>query len=311
MLTRSRSVRDIQLPIKKSKRSCSVRSCSVSTRSESVLIDMAQQQLHTAPFSRADPESWFRQLEAIFTFNKIADDEMRYVFVQARLDPVILSEIADFFQIPPVSDRYEALKSRIIKQYAVSRDKQVTQLLEGLTLGDRSPSDLLREMKRMAKDDISDDVLRPLFINQLPDDIRKIVAGSNDPLHSIGQMADRIINYGSSKRKVETANISAVELPPVSYLNPQMQLLNTLVDNVAKLSLRVSELESRSSYQHRSRSRSTRSSSPSHRGTSQRRNSEVPMGLDLCYYHYRFGKNAKKCKTLDDGKPCNMKPLNS
>ena len=268
---------------------------------------MSQFHLHTAPFSRADPESWFRQLEAVFKISKIDDDELRYVFVQARLEPAILGEIADFFKSPPVEKIYEALKARLIKQYAVPREKQVTQLLQGLTLGDRLPSDLLREMKRMAKDDISEEVLRPLFLNQLPEDIRKIVAGSIDPLDSIGRMADRIMNYGSSKRQGESASIAAMGTSPASYINPQIQLLNTLVESVAKLSSRVSELENRSSYQpYQHRSRSTARSPPASRSTSQQRSYEIPAGVDLCYYHYRFGKKAKNCKNLDDGRQCIM-----
>jgi len=70
--------------------------------------------LATVPFTRNDASSWFQQLEAIFLINNVEDDNIKYAYVQARVDPVILSDVKDFFQDPPNADKYEALKKRII-----------------------------------------------------------------------------------------------------------------------------------------------------------------------------------------------------
>jgi len=110
----------------------------------------------TVQFCRKDPASWFRQLEAIFAIQKIDEVEARYMYLQARLEPIILSEVSDFFQTPPTANKYKALKDRILRQYEDSRDKQVAKVLEEVYLSDRRPSDMLRKMQKLAGTDLSE-----------------------------------------------------------------------------------------------------------------------------------------------------------
>ena len=119
---------------------------------------MANLALPTASFSPKDPEGWFRQLEAIFTLSKTDDDETKYIHLQARLDPSVLQGVSEFFSKVPTTGKYEALKQKIIAKYSESRKAQVIQLLEGLSLGNRRPSDLLGDFLRLAGADISESV---------------------------------------------------------------------------------------------------------------------------------------------------------
>ena len=280
--------------------------------------------LPIAPFSKKDPASWFRQLEATFVINNVNDDETKYIHLQARLDPDILSEISEFFKTPPAAgDRYEKLKDKLVKRFSDSRDNQVLQLLEGLTLGDRRPSELLSEIQKLAADDLAENVVRALFIKKLPGTIKGILAGSNEPLSSLGALADRIYDFtntaavgGINQQSIAAVNVSQPSIAAIKPVDPNTQLLNLLVENVSKLTMRITDLENQSSrgerlsrYQERSPTRN-RSQSPYRPRSESRQRFGVPSGVDLCFYHYKFGKEAKKCKQLDDGRDCLMKSLN-
>lgn len=279
---------------------------------------MTNNLLPTAPFTKVDPVGWFRQLEAVFTLGNVADDETKYVHLQARIDPSVLREVSDFFTNPPAEGKYAALKSKIIGKYSESREGQILQLLEGLTLGDRKPSDLLGELIRLAGADISEPVLRPMFLKKLPQSLAEILAGSTEPLENLGKLADRIKAYQSSAPPAIAA-FSATPLPTANSSDELQRIksvLTAITEAITTLSNRLTNLEASGTQQRHSRFRE-RSRSPDNRSisrnrsTSQNRNnaappSTVPSGISLCYYHYNYGDKARKCKQLDNGDDCLM-----
>jgi hypothetical protein len=276
--------------------------------------------ISSVPFCRTDPVSWFRQLEAIFAIQNIDTDETKYMLLQARLDPTILSEVSDFFNTPPENDKYVALKNRIVRQYADSRDKQILKVLEETCLGDRRPSELLCEMRKLAGNDLTEDVLMSLFLKRLPREVRNVVAGSSEPLDRLCDLADRVFDYAGPAKSVAAVaehSIAAVRTPTAPGIaNQQLHALNTLIESVAKLTTRIANLEagvmhnatcSNHNATHRhSRSRD-RSPTPI-RGRS--RSSQPPTGIPICYYHYNFGEKARNCKNLEDGSACKWSNLN-
>ena len=335
MITRSKSV-NVPITLIRKKRifkRCDSREVKLKTVSSKLLNDpnnsknatnrvkkMTGSSIPVAPFSKKDPASWFRQLEATFVINEITDDDIRYAHLQARLDPELLSSISEFFKVPPTENKYESLKDKLTSRYTDSRDNQVLQLLEGLSLGDRKPSELLSEIQRLAANDIAENVIRAMFIKKLPENLMGILAGSNEPIGSLGLLADRIHNF-TSNISIAAASTGQPSIAAIRQVDPNTQLLNILVESVSKLTMKIAELESRppcsghsSRYQQRSPSRNqhspSRNRSPYRPRDESRQRSKVPEGLEVCYYHYTFGKNAKKCKQLEDGRDCLMKSVN-
>jgi len=207
--------------------------------------EMSTLALPTAPFSKKDPNGWFRQLEAIFTLNKIEGDETRFVHLQARIDPVVLQEVSEFFSNVPIENKYKALKDKIVNKYSESRDAQVLQLLEGLSLGNRRPSELLSELLRLAGADISEKVLRTMFLKQLPENLAGILAGSSEGLIKLDELADRIHSFQST---YTTPQISAFASTPVtvsveSDMRQIKAMLSSIVENNVKLATRLTAIE--------------------------------------------------------------------
>ncbi|GFY40222.1 transposon Tf2-6 polyprotein [Trichonephila inaurata madagascariensis] len=72
-----------------------------------------------------------------------------------------------------------------------------------MELGDRHPSDLLRQMKSLAGSSISDELIKSLWLQRLPQQTQAILSISKDSLNNIAEMADKIIAvYSSSEHGV-------------------------------------------------------------------------------------------------------------
>ncbi|GFY42299.1 uncharacterized protein TNIN_214911 [Trichonephila inaurata madagascariensis] len=67
-----------------------------------------------------------------------------------------------------------------------------------MELGDRRPSDLLRQMKSLAGSSISDELIKSLWLQRLPQQTQAIFSTSKDTLNNIAEMADKIISVYSS-----------------------------------------------------------------------------------------------------------------
>ena len=278
--------------------------------------EMSSLSLLTAPFNRKDPAGWFRQLEAIFALSNVTDDAVMFAHLQAHINPAILQEVSEFFANIPTTNKYQALKDKITSKYTELRDRQVLQLLEGLTLGDQKPSELLGEFPRLTRTDVSDNVLRTMFIKKLPEKLGIMLAGSTEPLTNLGKLAEKINAFLVPQA---VSQISAYSAPPLAGSLPGSEIqqlkamLTALIETNARMLSRVAALEASvvaQCIQHSSRC--DRSFSPGPRCRSLSRNSNVmPEGSKLCFYHYQFMDKVEKCSKLMDGTPYRWKNLNA
>ena len=101
---------------------------------------------------RANPELWFLQVESLFGAHRINSDENRYHLVVGSLDPESLSDVSDVIRRPPTESKYQYLKTLITTRFSDSADRQLARLLNELQLGDKKPSQLLRQMRSLAGD---------------------------------------------------------------------------------------------------------------------------------------------------------------
>ena len=128
-----------------------------------------------------------------------------------------------------------------------------------------------------------------LFLQRMPPSVRMVLASASTTLTlpQLAEMADRI---------VEVTNPPTVA--PVTASQSTMDL-QQLTDNLTRLiaALDTSISRSRDSFQGSSPSRpsSHSSSRPSSRPSS-RQQSRLSSPSGLCWYHRRFGPNARKCR---------------
>ncbi|KAK4887207.1 hypothetical protein RN001_003478 [Aquatica leii] len=122
-------------------------------------------QVKLPPFWQVNPTLWFTQVDAQFYTYKLKSEITKYFTVISCLDSAVLQEVSDILVNPPETDKYENLKR---------------QLIERFSLGDKSPSQLLREIKTLADNKVSDEVLKTLWLQRLPTNIQAILSASSD-----------------------------------------------------------------------------------------------------------------------------------
>ncbi|KAK5642171.1 hypothetical protein RI129_001036 [Pyrocoelia pectoralis] len=235
--------------------------------------------LKLPPFWKRNPTVWFTQVESQFIIANITADVTKYHYVIAAIDSNILSEVSDIILKPPTVGMYSTLKNQLISRFTESQERRVNKLLHDLELGDKRPSQLLREMSDLAQDKITDSLLKTLWLQRLPKNIQTILIVSEDTLEKLATMADKIMDTNSCN-----STINEVE---------QKSETQELRSQIAELSAQIEALKGNrfnrtQSTEYRQRQRST----------SRTRSSDFNR---LCWYHYRFGKEAKRCTP-----PCNF-----
>lgn len=231
-------------------------------------------------FIKNEPDLFFIQMEAQFSNAGISRDNSKYNHVIAALDPQYLSMVSDLIRNPPADGtKYESLKTRLINEYTASDQKKLKVLLTEIELGDDKPSHLLRKMRELARNSLTDEALRSLWIDRLPENVRAVVAISNDNLNTCATLADKIIELTAPKHISEIKTDSN---------NATVLQLQGQIDELTKAFREFRS--SRSGINHDNNNENRRSRSKS--------NSKRPY----CRFHYRFGALARKCE-----QPCRFK----
>ncbi len=123
-------------------------------------------------FWTSQPEVWFAQAEAQFTLRGITTDATQYFYVVAALDQQTATRLLDLISHPPDTDKYKALKDRLIDTFGLSRRERASRLLHFRPLGDSKPSQLMDEMLGLLGDHPPCLLFEQLFLERLPEDIR-------------------------------------------------------------------------------------------------------------------------------------------
>lgn len=134
--------------------------------------------LKLPPFWKNDPELWFIQVDAQFNAKGIRRDHSKYYHLLTALDIEALQQVSDIVRSPPEQDKYITLKAHLIERFTESKERQLHRLLTDLELGDKKPSQLLREMKTLATGIVPDDLLRSLWMKRMSNNVRCILSVS-------------------------------------------------------------------------------------------------------------------------------------
>lgn len=254
-------------------------------------------------FFAKDPRFWFEQLENIFQLHQVtvADTKFNYVMSYAtdELQPFLAA--ACKAQVPAGSSRYDIFREHVIRSFAVSDEARLRKLFSGQSMGNQTPSQFLATLRAQAPAACDDTILKTLFREQLPENIRTVLAvmDQNTSLERMAAVADKIMestspqNIASITANAQLAPIAAPQ--PTTSLESRMDAIANRLDDFI-FWFRTSQMQKptqRREDRHRPRSRS-RSPSMTRR---------PPTGR--CFYHDKYGKDAQRCK-----QPCNWKPGN-
>ncbi|XP_050349203.1 uncharacterized protein LOC126772718 [Nymphalis io] len=259
--------------------------CATHSASQNDAVELASVTVSSRipDFWHDQPRLWFVQCDAILGPQKL-NDETKFNRIVSKLS----KDVSDILLSQPKIKKFETLKNRLLEVYEESETSKLQKLISGMDLGDQKPSQLLRRMRDLARGKISDDTLLNMWQGHLPASVRAVLAVSEvKDLEKLAAMADKVMETS------RPANISAIQTPGSSD--------NAFIlAEIAKLSLRIRDMESRSRQRNLSNSMLKRRRSVSRERNTIRR---MPESADwLCYYHHRFHSRAKKCI-----EPCSWK----
>ncbi|XP_039954202.1 uncharacterized protein LOC120770683 [Bactrocera tryoni] len=245
-------------------------------------VEVAKVFIRIPPFWHAKPELWMAQVESQFIAAGITSDKTKYYTVVTAIESNVLAQISDIILNPPNSELYTTLKNQIITQFAGSEQKRVKKLLQEQELGDMRPSQLLREMRSLSGREINDNILKSIWMSRLPSHMRLIISISNEPLDKVALLADKICEVS------DTLHVHVVETPNTAIANQ-----SSIEQQLAEITKEIASIKANINRRPRSRSRSR----PPPRSGMQNNNSN-----GLCWYHHKFGNDARKCRS-----PCAKK----
>lgn len=89
---------------------------------------------------------------------------------------------------------YEAIKERLIKQFTETDNKKLASLLNGITLGDMRPTDLLRKMRELSCNKVGDELLKTLQLQRLPITIQTVLSTSTEEINQLALLVDTMLD---------------------------------------------------------------------------------------------------------------------
>lgn len=244
--------------------------------------------------NRDNIELWFIQLEAWFQVNGVASDKNKFSTVVAALDSSLLQQVYEVVSNPPATDRFKAIKEAAIKNFTESQQMRIQQFVSGIQLGDRKPTHLLNDLRRVSGANQDEQLLRGLWMQRLPIEVQTCLATVQAPLSELAGLANSVmdtfrVGNGNASASINAASSShSTKADTVDELRKEVREL-------AKQMAKLVKLSKKGERQSRSQSRNGRSRTPARSQTPANTSTEN-NGEELCWYHQTFGDEADNCR---------------
>ncbi|CAH8645318.1 unnamed protein product [Heterobilharzia americana] len=243
------------------------------------------------------PSAWFSHVEAQFALRHIQSQETKSNLVIVSLPENVIEDVSDVLD-DPAPNLYDRLKTALIKRVALTDQQKVQELFRDVHLGDRKPTQLLRQMKQLIADfNIDEAFLKQLWLQRLPQSVQGILAPFHKcPLIELAEAADRAVDATKPNTSISAALSTATDSsknphPPSAVEPTSFDVITHISKLYEELCSIRNEMRSGSSY----KGRTSRSRNRSASRTGSRRSKSRQSQPRLCWYHKRYGANAKKC----------------
>ncbi|BES87355.1 Hypothetical protein NTJ_00160 [Nesidiocoris tenuis] len=275
----------------------------ISTDQEAAVAHIA---IRFPRFYKPQPEMFFINIESQFERAKITSEQTKYFHLTSELEPEVLAEVSDILN-NPATRTYTHLKAALLKRYGESDESRLNKLLSTSELGDRQPSQLLRDIRRLAGPTVPDDLVRGIWLRSLPPQVQQIIQSvSSASLDQQADVADKVMlvhspSYLSPLIASTTAPVTATHPPTVEARDPMVA--STSSSRTTHADQDVSSQLADLSRQVEVLTRSVATLMESHSATVPRERSNrfarsrtPPRDNRLwCYIHRKYGNNARSC----------------
>lgn len=242
------------------------------------------------PFWAEEPELWFAQMESQFALSGVTSETTKFHYIVGQLDHKYAVEVKDIINSPPAENKYNKLKTALIARLTVSQDKKSLQLMKHEELGDRKPSQFLRQLRTLGGSTVTDEFLKTVWSSRLPSNIQAIIASQKGTLDELAELADKIHDIAPVGIQVCTLDESGTSAQ-----------VNEITKQMADLTKEIAALKSHFNQGRGSGSRGSRNNydrkgrSPMNSRSEQNQALVRPRQFTVCWYHYKFGDKSNRC----------------
>ena len=209
---------------------------------------------------------------------------------------------------------YTNLKTTLAKTYRLCENDRLDKLFHNTELGDRKPSELLLEMRYLldafnTSDSQSQAVLRKLFLDELPVQVRTILTGSFDAnLDFIALRADEIMAASKSSNTTNSPQrlINEIfdqrlnQLAATIHNSPQPQFASPQPPRHPWYNTDAGHSRGQNSSLHKfggPENRPTLHRQPHTKNSWHHPSRYSAAESDLCFYHKKFAMRANRCQS--------------
>jgi len=260
-------------------------------------------------FDKSMPRVWFALFENKLQQCEVTADDKRRNALTSCLPNDVLLVVHDLIVNQP---SYENIKERLLQWFEPNMSSRVSELLSCPTITDERPSQFLLMLRtKLARGDISEDMVRELFIAKMPESLRNcLFAMTNASLDELAVTADKMLCSGgatSSKQSLYAVDRIEEKSSATSSTNEELhsriKALESKLADVTKFNRnsRTSTMYNKNNYSNAGQARGSTSKWP-RAGNSKQTN----MRYDICWYHQTFGNRAIRCSS-----PCKFAPGNA
>jgi len=236
------------------------------------------------PFWSDKPLTWFGMVEARFRLHGITEEQYKYDLLANSLTKESSSLAVDIIENPPLSYPYTTLKQRLLSAHQLTDYQKIAQLLKMGPLGGRRPSELLAAMLELCpRGEERNIFFTHLFLERLPAELR-IMLGENDreDVRALADKADQLWALHGGR----VHQIAAVEASELGS------------STVAAVAAKGKGKGGQKSQDKAHAPPAGPAGAPPPAAAPRNSPSDLAqLQSGLCFYHWRFGEKATKCKT--------------
>ena len=162
-------------------------------------ITAAAVALKLPPFYTQNAQFWFVFIESQFHLKNITADDTKFSYVVTSLSEEVAMRVMPAIQNPPDTDKYNFLKTKLLKEFSLTDTERAAALLDLPGMGDLKPTQLLTKMVSLLPDGVEAGFLfRELFLRQLPSDVRThLIDKGSLSLEDLATEADKFFTSAS------------------------------------------------------------------------------------------------------------------
>lgn len=183
-------------------------------------------------FWKRSPTLWFNYAESTFVTHRVTANATKVHFVVSALDEEAVRNIGDLLN---AAAPYSDIRTRLISAYEVPRALLFREIVKPGGLGDRRPSQLLRDMRNSMPPGIGEDALKEFWLQKLPSNVTAILVSLDASLDELAARADRILDVSNPQSIDVLSKGQFSELTDaVSVLSQQVKSLTQIVNSAEK-----------------------------------------------------------------------------